>query len=378
MMLVRRLEILLLCLLLCGCGNPGSPLPPSLMLPQPVVDLQASRLGNVVTLRWTMPRRTTDRLLLNGDQRVVACRAVGTGACQEIGQRLLAAGAPAQMEDQLPAELADGPARLLRYELRLENKRKRDAGASNLAFAAAGFAPPAVRTASAAMSPQGIRVRWAAPPNEIETLPGAGARLLVRLERDRVLLPGESERPSSEETRSGVPQPMQQVLEALEHPPAQPGTSWLPDHTLDSAAVLNRSYRYSVQLVEQETLGGHSVEVDGLPTVTDVVVAKDVYPPATPVGLAAVADAEDGSIDLSWSAGIESDIAGYIVYRRIAGAADRPERVSGKDLLPSAAWSDRNVQPAVRYTYSVSAVDTSSNESARSAEVTEALPAKQP
>src|SRR5689334_24136274 len=44
-----------------GCGTPGAPTPPSLGLPRPVGDLQASRRGDVVTLSWTLPQETTDQ-----------------------------------------------------------------------------------------------------------------------------------------------------------------------------------------------------------------------------------------------------------------------------------------------------------------------------
>ena len=111
------------------------------------------------------------------------------------------------------------------------------------------------------------------------------------------------------------------------------------------------------------------------------MVARDVYPPAVPAGLAAVANVEggtQGAIDLAWSADADPDTAGYVVYRRMAGSAAAPERVSGfksgAGLLPSPTWSDTDVKKGVRYAYSVSAVDASGNESARSPEVTEGLP----
>ena len=49
-------------------------------------------------------------------------------------------------------------------------------------------------------------------------------------------------------------------------------------------------------------------------------------------------------------------------------------RVSGAKLLPGPAWSDPGAKPGLRYQYSVTAVDASGNESARSAERAEALP----
>src|ERR1700679_4391964 len=47
-----------------SCGSPGAPVAPSLGLPAQVEDLAAARTGNSVQLTWTMPGRTTDRILL--------------------------------------------------------------------------------------------------------------------------------------------------------------------------------------------------------------------------------------------------------------------------------------------------------------------------
>ena len=61
-------------LFLAGCGMPGAPLPPSLNLPVPVTDLSAVRTGSQVALAWTMPTKTTDKVLLKGNIAVQVCR----------------------------------------------------------------------------------------------------------------------------------------------------------------------------------------------------------------------------------------------------------------------------------------------------------------
>src|SRR5581483_1381958 len=61
-------------LVLAGCGMPGAPQPPSLNLPDRVTDLSAVRAGNQVSLTWTMPKRNTDKLLLQGDVQARVCR----------------------------------------------------------------------------------------------------------------------------------------------------------------------------------------------------------------------------------------------------------------------------------------------------------------
>jgi hypothetical protein len=104
------------------------------------------------------------------------------------------------------------------------------------------------------------------------------------------------------------------------------------------------------------------------------------------------------AIDLSWSPNTEPDIAGYSVYRRDLTAGETTAtRLNGRgefapsvdvDVLPetptslmqrkthvnASVFHDANVTPGHRYAYSVSAVDRTGNESARSPEVEETAP----
>ena len=364
-----------------GCGNPGSPLPPSLMLPQPVTDLSATRTGDIVTLHWTTTRRTTDRVVLRGEQRGAVCRATGAGACLPVGVVITEPSEPAHFADTLPPSLREGSARLLRYEVHLQNRRKRNAGSSNFAYAAAGWAPPAVLSVAATPTAKGIAVSWqTAATHPADS--GHATRLVARLMRtwlpekqgsSKASQPRPQPQPQPE-PEPGVPQPLQQILESAEHAQASAGAPWQPEHTLDAGVLFNRRYRYGVQLLEQVTLSGHVLTIAGEGGKTGVVDARDTFPPAVPADLAAVANAEGGAIDLSWSADAAPDLAGYIVYRRLAGSSASPVAVSGKAPLTGPAWSDAHAQRGVRYAYSVSAVDTSGNRSAPSAEVTEALP----
>jgi hypothetical protein len=364
---------------MAGCGSPGSPQPPSLKIPTPVVDLSTARTGNEVALHWTMPRRATDRVLLAGDQRVVICRSVAEAPCSRVGQLLLEAGKPGAYTDSLPPELSSGAPKLLTYTVLLENHSRHDAGPSNRAYAAAGAAPPEVAGLTAQAEARGIVLRWAQSARAASGPKAMAAQRLVRLQRTRVLRPGESGKPTTEENQAGVPQPVDQTLEVAEPAlTAQPETlrgGWGLDHAIDQDAALNRIYRYTVQQVARLTLAGHQVEVSSLPTAGATVDAKDVFPPGVPVGLEAVADAEGDAIDLSWTPDSDADGAGYFVYRRLAEGAvpGAPQKVSGKAPVVNAAWRDTAAATGVRYAYSVSAVDTSGNESSRSPEVDESV-----
>ncbi|MEM7584043.1 MAG: endonuclease [Acidobacteriota bacterium] len=91
----------------------------------------------------------------------------------------------------------------------------------------------------------------------------------------------------------------------------------------------------------------------------------DTTPPAAPLSL--MATAGNGSVSLSWLANGESDLAGYHVYR--ATSASGPfGRVNGA-LVGVNSFTDSAVTNGTVYFYRVTAVDTSSNESADSNQV---------
>jgi hypothetical protein len=80
----------------------------------------------------------------------------------------------------------------------------------------------------------------------------------------------------------------------------------------------------------------------------------DVFPPAAPVGIAAVPS--EGGISLIWEPSTEIDLGGYLVLRQEAGDATLRQLT---DLpISDVRYRDTSVQPGTRYTYSVVAVDT--------------------
>jgi hypothetical protein len=90
----------------------------------------------------------------------------------------------------------------------------------------------------------------------------------------------------------------------------------------------------------------------------------DTFPPAAPTGLTAVYAA--GAVELVWTANLESDLAGYNVYRREEGEA--PRRLN-KELLAIPIFRDATAQPGRKYLYHLTAVDLAANESPASQEV---------
>jgi fibronectin type 3 domain-containing protein len=105
--------------------------------------------------------------------------------------------------------------------------------------------------------------------------------------------------------------------------------------------------------------------------------ATNVFPPSAPRGLAAVATAGENSsgpaIDLSWLPGAESDLAGYIIYRRDSADATW-QRISPAQPVVGPGYHDLNVRPGHTYSYAVTAIDQDGHESTRSAEASDTVP----
>ncbi len=345
---------LALAVVLAGCGTPGAPLPPSLNLPERVTDLSAARVGSKVSLSWTVPKKSTDKLILKDAIAARVCRREGSGVCVDAGTLSLAPGADATWSETLPPALDQGAPRLLSYLVELKNKQGRSAGMSNDAVVLAGAPPAPVEGFSAEVHKAGIVLHWT-PDREAAA---------VRLRR--TLLTPPATKPK-EGLLAPPPEPSQQNL-LIED--VQQGSA------LDKSIRFGEAYEYRAQRVARVTVDGKTLELEGEFSAPVEVDAKDVFPPATPAGLVAVAmRAENGNpaaIDLSWEPDAENDVAGYIVYRR----TDSGEwaRISPGEPLVGPAFHDVQVEAGNTYHYAVSAIGQNGHESQRSAETEESLP----
>ena len=115
--------------------------------------------------------------------------------------------------------------------------------------------------------------------------------------------------------------------------------------------------------------------------------AEDSAPPAAVLDLSASVNASSTPrVALSWSAGSEPDLVCYRVYRAdIRDASGSTKRGDARismaflDELTSTYFVDTSVSLGASYTYSVTAVDTSGNESLRAvATVIVAMPGDHP
>jgi O-glycosyl hydrolase len=108
-----------------------------------------------------------------------------------------------------------------------------------------------------------------------------------------------------------------------------------------------------------------TVPANSITTLALSSFIPDTTPPEAPTGL--TTERSIGTVVLDWNDNNESDLAGYNVYRSTTSGVDYNKLNSS--LLSSSTYTDTNVVNGTTYFYIVTAVDTASNESDGSDEV---------
>ncbi|MHB1701644.1 MAG: hypothetical protein ACYCSN_16250 [Acidobacteriaceae bacterium] len=383
--------------MITGCANPGPPSAPSLKLPRLVADLTAERVGDTVTLHWTMPRDTTDGLALKGPVEAAICRSEGAvGTCQPLRKLGAKPAAAVSDTDSLPLALASGAQRLLGYRVSLLNSKGRSAGMSNEAYVLAGATLVAPRDVSAVATKRGVLLRWTPLPAEPAATEVLAQRELVAPAASGPPAPPAALAAARPHSARGAAEPATLTLRiplasATGSPTgstagsATTGSVPATDRALDATARFGSTYRYTLQAVAERTLDGHVARAASAVSSPFILKPLDVFPPKAPTGLEvalspAAQPSQTPGVDLSWEPNTEPDLAGYIVYRRDAGAggaaSGKPRRINPGALTAAPTFQDDHAEAGARYLYSVSAVDQAGNESPRSAEQEQDIPAQ--
>jgi hypothetical protein len=351
-------------LLLVGCAVPGQPTPPSPPVPEPVGDLVARQQGDGVRLTFTLPDRavTGDRLVQppaveilrgslkpNGSPDKKSFRVVYTipGALIDtysVGNRI-------QFTDPVaPEETRAHPGATLAYRVRTRASRKRASADSNTVTARVFPVPERIASLKATVTESAIELSWPAP---VVTSGGAplGSVSGYHVYRGEID-PSSSEAAARDLTQAKWKSPLLLLARA-------PVNSYR-----DALFDFGKTYVYVVRSV---------IVADGAPLESDdsvpaVVTPRDIFPPAAPQNVvASVLTPPKGApeADLSWSINLETDLAGYRVYR--SEQQNTRGQLLTSDLLLAPAYRDMSVQPGHCYWYTVTAVDRAGNESAPSA-----------
>lgn len=381
--------------LAAACGKKGPPLPPLRLAPAPVSEITARRSADRVELRFVLPTANQ-----NGPGPVDLGRVdiyavtVAPGAAAPANTDLLTKArlvgsvpvrpAPAEGEEPATANPADtrpGPGERVTFVEQLTPEKLVPAVTAPAAQEEKGAIPapdaPAGKSEAVAGS-------VAAPQVQPGETPAVAEKASLPTTRIYVI------RGAARGGRPGAPAPRLAV--PLGPPPAAPGSlsarfterevviDWVApvadpgenapafnvyragadDAPLNSAPLAAPPFEHpGVLFGEEQCFVVRSVVVTGSVTLEsptsapECVTPRDIFPPAEPSGLQAVAS--PGAVELSWSANAETDLAGYVVLRGEA---------PGDTLQPLMAtptrettWRDSTVQPGVRYVYAVIALD---------------------
>lgn len=352
---------LVLAAALC-CGKRGDPLPPLGRTPQPVRDLTVAQRGADLEIRYTAPRTTTGGIRLDLHAvEILTARGEGDFAKTAlIEARKVAPGEAVSWTQPLPP-----PGTRLRVAARAASGGDRSALTPVVTLLVqAPPAPPA--DLKARLTPEAVVLTWTgtvpSPPPVPSPAPSPSATGAA---------PASPPAPSALSVKpvaaSSPPAP----------PAAKPATPGFRIFRRDAVA----SYEAAMNPVpittlafEDHTAGAgprwcYTVRtaVSADPVVESVaadevcVDIKDVAPPAVPVGVTTVAQAD--AVDVSWSPSPEADLAGYRVYRAPEGGA--PSRLA--EIPPGqTTWRDERPGRGGLYLYTVTAFDQAGNESAPS------------
>jgi hypothetical protein len=351
------------CLLLTGCAQTGPPLPPSLELPKPPIDLRASRKGNRVTLNWSEPTLTTDRQSVRYLGPTLVCSSLDTEitACgnpvamlpppSETGQKTATPyPAPQTYTATLPAAVQpEDPATELTYAVEVLNRNARGAGLSNRVHVPTILTLPPPGNLSAELTGDGVVLTWTSAGD----LRNPDFELRYRIYR--------RDESSRKDTIAG------------EVPLGEPG----PARFIDPGFAWEKTYLYRITAVSVVRRPDSEVQVEGDDTPPVRVIAHDIFPPSVPAGLQAAYSGEGQKpfIDLIWAPVTNADLAGYNVYRSETKSTEARVMVKlNSELVKSPSYRDLAVASGKTYTYSVSALDLRGNESPRSEETSEPVP----
>jgi len=349
------------CLFVAGCGAPGEPVPPMPPIPVAVSDLSAKQLGNSVLLTFTPPSKSTlgERLAemptvevlrgsLGEDGRPeprsfrVVDTVPGTVLSSYVQQ------GKAEFPEPISAEeMRANPVESVAYRIRTRVSERKVSADSNAVTVNLYPVPEAIAAIDVNVTENGIQLKWAAPSHSSIGEPITGVR-------EYHVYRGELEA----EPPEGATKDLHQAKWKL--PLLRLATTAAPEYE-DRGFDYGKTYAYVVR--SAVPAGGELLESGD--SKAAMVTPKDIFPPAPPqsVVAAVLLGSSAGSyvVDLSWGINVETDLAGYRVYRS-AGLGTRGELLT-PELLLTPAFRDTSVQSGRSYWYRVTAVDRAGNES---------------
>jgi hypothetical protein len=360
------ISIALFCSILfaAGCGAPGEPVPPVPPTPVAITDLAAQQAGDAVQLSFTMPNKSTlgEKLKEVPTLEVLRGSLKPDGTADEKSFRVVDSVPGSLINEYVqkgkvefpdaisPQELKTHAGELVLYRVRTYVSPKKISPSSPSASLKLYPVPAPISSVEVELTENAIHLNWEPPTGTTAGEP-LGAIPEYHVYR------GELDPQTADATKIDLRKATWKA------PLIQIATTTIPEYH-DVGFDYGKTYAYAVRSVVQ--VQGMALEAsDSAPVV---LTPRDTFPPAPPQDLvAAVLPGATGDatvVDLSWSINLETDLAGYRVYR------SEQEGTKGvlltKELLPTPAYRDTSVHNGQKYCYSVTAVDKAGNESAPS------------
>ena len=351
-----------------GCGAPGEPTPPTPPVPVAITDLSAHQAGDGVQLTFSMPAKTISGDPLTGPPAVEVLRgSLKPDSSPDAKSFRVVATIPGAMvvidrsEDRVrllvpvsTEEIRARPGDTFVYRVRTRASRKRASADSNAV--SVRMLPVAERITSlqATVTESAIELSWQAPARTSagEPLPAISEYRVYRGELD----PASADAAAKDISQAKWKAPLALLA-------ASPTNSYR-----DTFFDFGKTYLYVMRAVIPPAVGN---AIESSDSNAAIVTPRDIFPPAVPQGVVAAvivgSPTKTPEVDLSWSINLETDLAGYRVYR--GEQEGTPGQLVTPDLLLSPAYRDTSVQLGHGYWYSVTSVDRSGNESAPSAPV---------
>lgn len=356
--------------LLAACGKRGDPRPPIPVIPKATSDLVVTQRATNVLLSWSYPALTTAGRSLSAIKRVVVYR-----YAEELPATPTAQAVPnAAPDPSVPPPVVQfgsiplpTPAQFSRLSTRIDSIEGANLTAASVGSRLVFQDTPPFRSVSGrplrltyAVVTEGTSARGdlsnlaAIVPLDVAVAP---SELTATANADGVALAWSA--PQKAATGDAKPVIVGYDIyrnvkgQAPEQfaPPINPSPVTRTDYT-DKPPY--GSYEYQVTAVA----AAGPPRIESTPSATAVTTFKDLQPPPAPATLSALV--ETRIVRLVWDAVDAPDLQGYNVYRW--------EGTIRLKLTPGPAkqthFGDESVDPGIAYTYSVTAVDKSGNESA--------------
>lgn len=318
---MRRLFPALAAVAAAGCGYVGEPLPPLANIPARVSDLTAVQRGARILVQFTVPPLTTEgtaiRSPLELDLRIGESEAPFRDEEWAAHARKVPGGPLSRGIAKLEIPSAEWTGKQVLVAVRTVGSNGKPSGWSDFVSVPVVTPPETPTNVRAEAVPAGVALTWTAHGNQFRVF-----------------------------RRTGTGEP--EAVATVEQP------TWT-----DPATQYGQHYSYQVQTIVPL---GQNREAQSELSAAEEITPEDRFPPAVPAGLRAAAS--PNSVELSWDANTEPDLAGYRLYRSVPGG--RPEKIAD---LAVPAYSDHNVEHDKTYRYEVSAVDRTGNESSYSAPI---------